>query len=172
VQTRNTRRLIIWISFVATCLIGTGILFNAWISQSQKRQAELSELALFVAQEAINAQLELAQRGYTSPDNALAVHLEPEVLSTFYLPNLNSYRILSAWVYDENTLSHINRQEVEKISQNKDIFVYVIAIRTLEKNEAIVDVLTIYPWDETFSSHGGNESYWRLAACRRTKLIR
>jgi hypothetical protein len=139
-----------------------GILFNAWISQSQKRQAELSELALFVAQEAINAQLELAQRGYASPDNALAVHLEPEVLPTFYLPDLDSYHILSAWVFEDNTLNSINEQEVEKAAQNRDIFIYVIAIRTMKKNEALVEVLNIHPWNDTFSSRSGNESYWLL----------
>jgi hypothetical protein len=140
-----------------------GILYNAWISQSQKRQAELFELALFVAQETIDAQLEFAQQGYGgSPDNALAVHLEPEVLPTFYLPDLDSYHILSAWVYEDDTLNPINKQEMEKVAQNKDIFVYVIAIRTMKKNEALADVISIYPWNETFSSRGGDDSYWLL----------
>lgn len=141
-----------------------GISFNAWISQSQKRQAESAELALFVAQEAINAQLAFTQRvnASTSPDNALVIYLEPEVLTTFYLPDLDSYHILSAWVFEDNTLNSINKQEVEKAAQNKDIFVYVIAIRSIKKNEAIAHVLTLYPWNDTFSSRGGNEGYWIL----------
>jgi hypothetical protein len=158
VRKSNTRRLIIWIIGIILCPTGV-ISFNVWSSYSQKRQAEL---AFFVAQEVINEQLALAQEGYMSPDNALVVYLESKVLQTFYLPDLPSYQILSAWVYEADTLNSINRQEVDKVSQNRDIFVYVIAIGTIKQKEAIAEVLTIHPWDETFSSRSGNESYWLL----------
>lgn len=126
--------------------------------RNQITQALEKEVGAYVAETIAEEQIAQANKGLRSPEGAIYVQYSTEFFMELGPPRdkVSSTPYLSVWTVEDAKIRPLGNQELTHAV--KDVYFVAFSVRSLDKQEASVDVITSYP-----GGPGGNGEHWILS---------
>ena len=119
------------------------------------------DLELSIANTIIKDQINLAKKGYPSPDGSIIVRVQPE--ASDLQPHLwRDTPPVSIWKYEDGILKLAADVDLDQIKIEGNAYNFVFIIQKIEGDKAFVDIVTHYPYvySDTWGFYkGGNATH-------------
>jgi predicted DNA-binding antitoxin AbrB/MazE fold protein len=151
------RKPFVLITLAVLVLLSIIIFVGFQSSQEFEKRLELS-----IANAIIQDQLNLAKKGYRSPDGSIIIRIQPGAAGPESYSWHDTPPYISIWKYEKGILKPASSVDLEQVKRDGNAFVFVFMIQKIEEStKAFVDLATYYPNSDTpdFSA-GGNASHW------------
>ncbi|MCB8977047.1 MAG: hypothetical protein H6657_06420 [Ardenticatenaceae bacterium] len=124
-------------------LLGISLVITMILIQPKRQEKEIGE---YVVDMLVMEQKEYASMGGRSPAGSIFVQYSSKLFMEIGPPlsEANSTPYLSAWKYDGSQIRTAEKQEIIE-GIDKDVFWVFFTVRSIHREEALVDVTTIYP---------------------------